>query len=65
MIKIALHESKLNSLVRKQVISILRELLDDPDFGLELTEYTKEKLRHSISSKRKGISLEKLKRKYL
>ena len=47
-------EKKLNNLIRKQVIEVLREYLDDPDFGLELRSEFETKLRKSIRSKKSG-----------
>lgn len=63
MPKTTLEKAKLNNLIRRQVISILREFLDDPDFGLELTEYAKKKLERSLSSK-KRIPLEEVLQRY-
>lgn len=65
MLKTALDKAQLNTLIKQQVITVLREFLGDPDFGLELTKYAKKKLARSVSSKKKGIFLEELKRKYL
>ena len=43
-----MEEKKLNNLVRRQVVEILREFLDDPDFGLKLRPEFEAKLRKSI-----------------
>lgn len=57
---------KLDSLVRQQVVSSLREILSDPDFGLNLKPTAFQKLRKSIRSKKAGRyrSLEDVVKKY-
>ncbi|MBI2024917.1 MAG: hypothetical protein HYT03_02440 [Candidatus Harrisonbacteria bacterium] len=52
MAKTSLEEAKLNSLVKKQVIEVLREFLNDPDFGLELRPEFETRLRKSIRSRK-------------
>ena len=42
----------------------IREILDDPDFGLELTEVAKKRLRAARKSKGRGISLADARKKY-
>ena len=42
----------------------IREILDDPDYGLELKESFKKKLRAAQKSKDKGIPLAEIRRKY-
>ena len=66
MSRAILEEVKLNILVRKQVIAVLREFLDDPDFGLELRPEFETRLRKSINSKKVGrtINLERILEKY-
>jgi hypothetical protein len=58
---------------RKQVLSVqekafmaeaIQEILDDPDFGLELTESAKKVLRERSQSISKTISADEIKRKY-
>lgn len=41
----------------------IREILDDPDFGLELTETAKRRLRAAKSKKQKWISHTDVKKK--
>lgn len=41
----------------------IREILDDPDFGLELTEATKRRLRAAKSKKQKWISHAEVKKR--
>lgn len=40
--------------IRKQVISVLREIMSDPDQGLELTAYAKRRLAAAERSRRGG-----------
>ena len=60
-------DNKINTLVRREVVTLFREVLSDHDFGLELqTEFLK-KLKKSILSKKKGRvkSLDEVLNKYL
>ena len=52
--------------IRKQVISVLREIMSDPDQGLELTAYAKRRLAKSMRSKAAGrvTPLKDILRKY-
>lgn len=43
----------------------VREILDDPDYGLELTENVKKKLRVAGRADGKGASLAQIREKYL
>lgn len=56
---------KLSSEVKTFIIRAVYEVLNDPDFGLELSEWTKKRLRKARVSKRKGISFSEIKNKYL
>lgn len=40
--------------IRRVVIEVVREMLADPDFGLELTPYTIQRLKKSLKSKKEG-----------
>lgn len=51
-------------MIRREVLVVLREVIDDPDFGLELTEKAKKRLRKAKSSKRKGVSFSEIKKRY-
>jgi hypothetical protein len=55
-----------NTTIRKQIISVLREIMSDPDAGLELRESFKKRLMKSVRSKRAGRikTLVQLKAKY-
>jgi len=54
------------SQVRGAVIEVMREILDDPDYGLELTPYIIERLKESLKSQQEGrvISIEDVMKKY-
>lgn len=64
MFKVATQDKKALSLeIRQQVVEVLRELISDPDFGLELTEKAKKRLRTARRIK-KGIPLAEIIKKY-
>jgi len=44
MVKIALQEQKLNTLVRQTIIRTVQEVLRDPDYGLEVQDWVKKRL---------------------
>lgn len=52
--------------IRKQVISVIREMMRDPDAGLELREAFKQRLLKSVRSKKAGRvkTLAEIKAKY-
>jgi|GEM_PF-1419386 len=50
---------KINNLIRKTIIETVQEILRDPDFGLELQEWVKKRLRERP---RKLIPFEKIKK---
>ncbi len=54
-------KQNLNNLIRRTVLEVVQEVLADPDFGLELTEKVKKRLK---SKPKKFISLEQIKKKY-
>jgi len=66
MTKTALRNRKLNNLIRQTVIETVREVFNDPDYGLPLTPQTIRRLKKSTNSKKAGrvISLEKVLKKY-
>ena len=51
----------LNILIRKTVLEVMQEVLADPDFGLELTERVKKRLK---SKPQKLIPFKQIKKKY-
>ena len=53
----------ISAVVRQEVVRVLREMLSDPDFGLELTDYAKKRIKQSLSSK-KTVSLDEILKKY-
>ena len=66
MTKIALRNKKINNLVRQTVIETVREVFNDPDYGLPLIPQTIRRLKKSMKSKKAGrvISLEEILKKY-
>ena len=46
------------------IAEVVREILDDPDFGLELTNEAKRRLRRAMKDRRPGIPFEEIKRRY-
>lgn len=64
MSKLIFQENNINSIIRREVLTVLREVIDDPDFGLELTEKAKKRLRKAKSSKQKSVSFSEIKKKY-
>ena len=60
----ALKEQKLEMATRTLIAETVREILEDPDFGLELSERAKRRLSQSRHSK-KTVPLSEIKRKYL
>lgn len=66
MAKITLRNKKLNNLVRQTVIETVRDIFNDPDYGLPLTHQTIRRLKKSMKSKKAGrvISLEEILKKY-
>lgn len=59
MIKImqaaAVKRGRIETLIRRQVIHSLREILTDPDFGLELKPAAVRRLKKSSESYDKGL----------
>lgn len=60
------YNNKLDYALRSQIISLLREVFSEPDFGLELKPSFVKKLKKSINNKKKGDyqSLDKIIKKY-
>ena len=54
MAQTTLSERKITDLVRREVIDVMREVLSDPDAGLELTPGAVRRLKHSIKAKEAG-----------
>lgn len=45
MAKLISRNKKLNNLIRQTIIETIQEVLRDPDYGLELCEWVKRRLR--------------------
>lgn len=54
MLKTAIQEKKINKIIRYQIVSALREILSDPDFGLSLQRQAALQLKKSLASKKAG-----------
>lgn len=55
---------KLTPQIKTFILRAIHEILSDPDFGLELSEKAKKRLRQAASSKQKTISFSEIKKKY-
>lgn len=54
----------IKTIVRREVALQIREIFDDPDAGLSLSEKAKKRLRASRAYKGKIIPLAEIKKKY-
>ena len=54
MRKTLAQEKRIATIVRRQVASVLREILSDPDAGLPLRRKTVLRLQQSLQSKKEG-----------
>lgn len=54
MTKALLDDKKLNNFIRKTTIETVREIFNDPDYGLPLTLQTIGRLKKSLKSKKAG-----------
>ncbi|MEK9180228.1 MAG: hypothetical protein AAB897_02340 [Patescibacteria group bacterium] len=61
MSKILVEERKINRLVKKAVVETFRDMLSDPDAGLELQAWVKKRLSKKPT---KTIPLESVLKKY-
>jgi len=59
MSKIIVDEEKLRRMIQETVVETLQEVLKDPDFGLELQDWVKERLERESG---KLTPLEKVKK---
>ncbi len=59
---ITITEKKLDEIIQRKVIGVMSEVMNDPDFGLELQDWVKKELK---KKPRKFISSSEIKRKYL
>lgn len=62
----SLDNKYLEILVKKSVISVFREILSDPDYGLELRPDFVKRLKKSVLSEKREevVSLDKILKKY-
>ncbi len=66
MEKTLTRDRKLNNLIRRTVIETVRDIFNDPDYGLPLNPETIRRLKKSVKSKKAGrvISFEDILKKY-
>lgn len=62
MPKLGLEEERLKNLIRQTVIETLQAILRDPDFGLELQDWVKTRLK---KRPKKLVPFKEIKKKYL
>ena len=60
----ATKQQHIASELKAFIAQSIREILDDPDFGLELTERAKKRLRAARKWNGRGISLADVRKKY-
>ncbi|MBU4299465.1 hypothetical protein KJ636_05495 [Patescibacteria group bacterium] len=56
----------IEDIIREKIIEVMREILSDPDYGLELRQSFVKRLKKSIEAEKKGklISLSSILKKY-
>ncbi|PJA84807.1 MAG: hypothetical protein CO145_00545 [Candidatus Nealsonbacteria bacterium CG_4_9_14_3_um_filter_37_13] len=54
MVKLVTQPKNITTIVRKEVIDVIREVLSDPDIGLELTQGFIKRLKKSVKEKEVG-----------
>lgn len=54
MATVATQPKNITNIVRKEVIDVMREVLSDPDAGLELTRDFTRRLKKSVKEKKAG-----------
>ena len=57
-------KKRLDSEFRALIARAIAEVLTDPDFGLELSEEAKKRLRRALTSRTKTISFSEIKKRY-
>ncbi|NCN25928.1 hypothetical protein AUJ30_00585 [Candidatus Wolfebacteria bacterium CG1_02_39_135] len=55
---------KLNKEVKSFIVQAIYEVLNDPDFRLELNEKAKKRLRRALIPKQKTIPFSEIKKRY-
>lgn len=61
---IATIPKKITKEMKTFIVQAICEILSDPDFGLELNEKVKKRLRQALVSKQKTISFLEIKKRY-
>lgn len=61
---VATKKKDIEPKLRAYIAESVREVLDDPDFGLEFSTTAKCRLKEAQTSSAKGISLETLLKRY-
>jgi len=66
MAKTALKNQQINTYLRQAVLKAIREIFDDPDYGLPLTPQTIQRLKKSRELKKAGrlIDFEEILKEY-
>ena len=57
-------EQTVEPITRTFIVEAIRDIMSDPDFGLELTEQAKHRLKLAKTSKKKNKPLSQIKREY-
>ena len=57
-------KKELTKEVKIFIVQAINEVLNDPDFGLELSEKAKKRLRQALTLKKKTISFSEIRGKY-
>ncbi len=57
--------NKLEPNTKAFIAEAIRDIVSDPDFGLELTEEAQKRLAKARTSRGKTVSLSEIKKKYL
>ena len=62
-----LKDKKIDEFIRRKVIEIMREIVSDPEYNLELSSLAEKRLQKSLCSKKKGkvVSLDEVMEKYM
>lgn len=62
-----LKDKKINEFIRRKVIEVMREIVSDPEYNLELSALVEKRLQKSACSKkrRKVVDLDRVMEKYM
>lgn len=66
MAKTLIDDKKLDALIRHRVAEVVQDMLNDPDYGLELRPEFVKRLKKSVESKKAGrvVPFSEIKEKY-